>query len=124
MTSQQRRESAAGRLSAMAALLDAFDADLAAHSARSATELDLGRLRGIVRALLPLALDDPAFDVTVADAPTGTAVRVHHPAGLGPAARLVIAPPAEEPPPAADSVPASAAQELAGLLRRGELGRR
>jgi len=107
----------------MAALLDAFDADLAAHAARSATDLDLGRLRGIVRALLPLALDDPAFDVTAADAPTGTAVRIHHPPGLGPAARLVIAPPVEETP-VADSAPASAAQELAGLLRRGELGRR
>jgi hypothetical protein len=136
--SQQRRESAAERLSAMTAVLDAFDADLAAHPVQSAAGPDLYRLRGVVRALLPLALDDPAFDVTVTDAPTDIAVRVHHPVGLGAVARLVVPAPREDPPAddapvvdgaptdgsPADEAPASAARELAAMLRRGKLGAR
>lgn len=144
--SRQRRESAAERLSAMGAVLDAFDADLATCRPSSIGVLERGRLRGVVRALLVLALDDPAFDATVTIAPTGAAVRVHHPAGVGPTARLVVEraepltepltePFAEAPPvsgaPAstAASTPAStasatAASELAELLRRGRLGGR
>ena len=77
-TSQQRRESVAERLSAMGAVLDAFDADLAALPLGAIGVLDLYGLRRIVRALLPLAVDDPTFDVTVTVGPTGAAVRVHH----------------------------------------------
>lgn len=131
-TSRQRRESVAERLSAMAAVLEAFDADLAARPPEQTGALDRGRLRGIVRALVALAVDDPAFDVTVTVAPTGAAVRVHHPAGVGPAVRFVTAPGAGQPvrpvseagavPPPAGP-PAPVARELAELLRRGELGR-
>ena len=99
-TSQQRRESAAVRFSAMAAvLLDTFDADITARRRRPRIGAqDLYRLRGVVRALLPLALDDPTFDVTVTGGPTGVAVRIHHPAGLGLVAGLVAGSAAEHPP--------------------------
>ena len=81
-----------------------------------------------MRALLPLALDDPTFDVTVTVGPTGAAVRVHHAADLGPTVRLVTGsavddPPAESPPAEA-APPSPVAWELAELLRRGEVGRR
>ena len=113
----------------MAAVLDAFDADLAARPPTRIGALDRGRLRGTVRALLPLALDDPTFDVTVTDGPTGVAVRVRHRAGLGPAARLVSGSDAEHPPAAqhpqtAESSPSPVAWELAELLRRGHVGPR
>ena len=91
-TSQQRRESVAERLSVMGAVLDAFDADLAALPLSSIGVLDLYGLRGIVRALLPLAVDDPTFDVTVTVGPTGAAVHVLHQPGVGPTARLVAGP--------------------------------
>ena len=140
ITSQQRRESAAERLSAMSAALEAFDADLAAWPSGSTGVLDLYGLRRVARALLPLALDDPTFDVTATVGSAGAAVRVHHPAGHGPTARLIIGsgpkhaqpvdqPPDAGPPPvvdpsAAESGPSPAARELAELLRRGGLGRR
>jgi hypothetical protein len=130
-TSQQRRESVAERLSAMGAVLDAFDADLAALPVSAIGALDLYGLRGIVRVLLPLAVDDPTFDVTVTVGPTGAAVHVQHQAGLGPTARLVAGPGVADPPesapaesPPAESPPAPVAWELAELLRRGEVGRR
>jgi hypothetical protein len=134
-TSQQRRESAAERFAVMAAVLDAFDADVAARPPTHIGALDGSRLRGVVRALLPLALDDPTFDVTVTAGPTGVAVRVHHPAGLGPVARLVSGSdtehppaaehsPAAEHPPAAESAASPVAWELAELLRRGHVGPR
>jgi hypothetical protein len=126
-TSQQRRESVAERLSVMGAVLDAFDADLAALPLSSIGVLDLYGLRGIVRALLPLAVDDPTFDVTVTVGPTGAAVHVEHRAGLGPTARLVagpgvVGPPSENAP--SENAPSPVAWELAELLRRGEVGPR
>ena len=131
-TSQQRRESAAERFAVMAAVLDAFDADVAAHPPTHIGVLDGSRLRRVVRALLPLALDDPTFDVTVAAGPTGVAVRVYHPAGLGLVARLVSGStvehppaaghrPAAEQPPAEESAASPVAWELAELLRRGHV---
>ena len=116
----------------MAAVLDAFDADVAARLPTRIGVLDGSRLRRVVRALLPLALDDPTFDVTVTAGPTGVAVRVHHPAGLGPVARLVSGSDAEHPPaaghrPAAEhpqageSAASPVAWELAELLRRGHV---
>ncbi len=128
-TSQQRRESVAERLSAMAAVLDAFDADLAARLPCSVDALDPAGLRAVVRALLPLALDDPAFDVTATVGPAGAAVRVWHQAGPGPTARLVAGPgvddaPSAAAPPTAASPSSPVARELAELLRRGEAGPR
>ena len=131
-TSQQRRESVAERLSAMGAVLDAFDADLAALPLSAIGVLDLYGLRGIVRALLPLAVDDPTFDVTVTVGPTGAAVHVRHQAGLGPTARLVAGPGVDDPPsqsppsqsPPSESPASPVAWELAELLRRGEVGPR
>lgn len=127
-TSQQRRESAAARFSVMEAVLEAFDAEVAARTPTHVGALDGSRLRRVVRALLPLALDDPTFDVTVTAGPTGVAVRVHHPAGLGPVARLVSSdaehPPAAGHPPAAESAASPVAWELAELLRRGHVGPR
>ena len=115
----------------MGAVLDAFDA-LAALPLSAIGVLDLYGLRGIVRALLPLAVDDPTFDVTVTVGPTGAAVRVRHPAGLGPAARLVAGPGVDDPPsqsspsesPPSESPASPVAGELAELLRRGEVGPR
>ena len=130
--SQQRRESVAERLSAIGAVLDAFDADLAALRLSAIGALDLYGLRGIVRALLPLAVDDPTFDVTVTVGPTGAALHVQHQAGLGPTARLVAGPgvdgpPSESPPsgsPVSGSPSSPVAWKLAELLRRGEVGPR
>lgn len=136
-TSRQRRESVAERLSAITAALDAFDADLAAHPRSWRQALDPGRLRAIVRVLLPMALEDPTFDVTVTVGPAGTAVRVQHTAGGGPTARLVPGPgepgggrhrnprdvavevPAAPAVPVAAASGATAARELADLLRQG-----
>lgn len=129
-TSQQRRESAAERFSVMAAVLDAFDADVAARPPTHIGALDGSRLRRVVRALLPLVLDDPTFDVTVTAGPTGVAVRVHRPGGLGPVARLVsgsdaeLAPAAEQSPKPEGAAASPVAWELAELLRRGHVGPR
>jgi hypothetical protein len=127
-TTRQRRESVAERLSAMEAVLEEFDADLVARPPATTRALDLYGLRRIVRALLPLALDDPTFDVTVTVGPTGAAVRVHHAADLGPTVRLVsgsaVDAPSAESPPAEAAPPSPVAWELAELLRRGEVGRR
>ena len=97
----------------MAAVLDAFDADVAARPPTEIGASDRSRLRGVVRALLPLALDDPTFDVTVTAGP----------AGLGLVAGLVAGPDAEQPQ-AAESAPSPVAWELAELLRRGHVGPR
>lgn len=114
----------------MAAVLDAFDADVAARPPTHISTLDGSRLRRVVRALLPLVLDDPTFDVTVTAGPAGAAVRVHHPGGPGPVARLVSrsdaepAPAVEQPPEAEGVAPSPVARELAELLRRGHVGPR
>jgi hypothetical protein len=101
--------------------------------------LDLYGLRRVARALLPLALDDPTFDVTATVGSTGAAVRVHHPEGAGPTARLVLTSgpkharvdeptPVVDAPPVVDEPPVEAgppvAWELAELLRRGRVGHR
>jgi hypothetical protein len=75
------------------------------------------------RAAAAAGSDDPTFDVTVTAGPTGVAVRVHHPAGLGPVAGLVAGPDAEQSQ-AAESAPSPVAWELAELLRRGHVGPR
>ncbi len=121
----------------MGAVLDAFDADLAALPLSAIGVLDLNGLRGIVRALLPLAVDDPTFDVRVTVGPTGAAVHVRHQAGRGPTARLVAGPGVDDPPsqsppsasppsasPPSESPASPVAWELAELLRRGEVGTR
>ena len=130
--SQQRRESVAERLSAIGAVLDAFDADLAALRLSAIGALDLYGLRGIVRALLPLAVDDPTFDVTVTVGPTGAAFHDQLQAGLGRTAGPVAGPgvdgpPSESPPsesPPSGSPASPVAWKLAELLRRGEVGPR
>ena len=110
-------------------MLDTFDADVTARPPTQIGAQDLYRLRGVVRALLPLALDDPTFDVTVTGGPTGVAVRIHHPADLGLVARIVAGSAAEDPPalgtpPARESAASPVAWELAELLRRGQAGPR
>jgi hypothetical protein len=118
----------------MSAALEAFDADLAARPPGSPGVLDLYGLRRVARALLPLALDDPTFDVTATVGSTCAAVRVHHPEGSGPRARLILESGpkharTEEPSPVVEEPPDEAgpsspvAWELAEMLRRGRLGR-
>ena len=124
-TSQQRRESAAERFSVMSAVLDAFDADVAARPPTDIGALDGSRLRRVVRALLPLALDDPTFDVTSTIGDSGVAVRVHHCADRGLTARIVTGPPGPQRRPA-DAEPTDPAGshvvgELAELLRRRQI---
>jgi hypothetical protein len=113
----------------MSVALEAFDADLAARPPGSTGVLDLYGLRRVARALLPLALDDPTFDVTATVGSTGAAVRVHHAEGSGPTVRLILEsgpkhartdepPPIVEEPPAGGP-PSPVAWELAELLRRG-----
>ena len=114
-TRRQRHESASGRVSAVAAVLDAFDAHVAA---------DLAGLRRVVRALLPLALAEPGFDVT--STLGRAAVRVHHDPEHGLTARIVAAaaaPDVERDPARAVAEPAASqvVGEVAELLRgRGE----
>ena len=100
----------------MAAVLDAFDADIAARPPTEIGAPERSRLRGVVRALLPLALDDPTFDVTVTAGPTVVAVRVHHPAGLGPVAGGFVAGAGRaEQPQAAESAPSAGGLGAGGV---------
>jgi hypothetical protein len=88
-TRRQRHESASGRVSAVAAVLDAFDAHVAELPPDSVGAADVEGLRRVVRAVLPLALADPTFDVTSTLGGTGVSVRVHHDAEHGLTARIV-----------------------------------
>ena len=115
-TRRQRHESVSGRLSAVAAVLEAFDAHVAGLPPGSVDAADLPRLRRVVRALLPLASDDPAFDVTSTVGATGVAVRVHHSAERGLTARIVAGAP--DRPAAAGPAGSHVVGELAELLRR------
>ena len=128
-TRRQRHESASGRVSAVAAVLDVFDAHVAELPPGSVPEADVTGLRRVVRAVLPLALADPAFDLTSTLGATGAAVRVHHDAEHGLTARIVpaAAAPDEEPdPPRAAAEPAGSqvVGELAELLRGRQARRR
>lgn len=119
-TRRQRHESASGRVSAVAAVLDAFDAHVAGLPPDSVGAADVAGLRRVVRALLPLAVADPAFDVT--STLGRAAVRVHHDAEHGPAARIVPGAPApdgegEPVPAAAEPAASQVVGELAELLR-------
>lgn len=109
-----------GRLSAVTAVLEAFDAHVAGLPPGSVDGADLPRLRRVVRALLPLASDDPAFDVTTTVGATGVAVRVHHSAERGLTARIVVGAPDRPVAAAAAAEPAGSyvVGELAELLRR------
>jgi hypothetical protein len=129
-TRRQRHESVSGRLSALQAVLDAFDVHVAGLPAGSIGVTDLAELRRIVRALLPLALADPTFDVTSTIGRTGVAVRVHHSADGELTARVVSG--SDAPDPRRRPVPAQAAEpagsrvvgELAELLRGRQAGTR
>ena len=122
-TRRQRHESASGRLAALRAVLDQFDVHLAEQPPEAPGAADSSALRRVVRALLPLALDDPAFDVT--STVGGVAVRVHHCPDRGATALVVPGAPrpqrgptdAEAPEPAGSQV----VGELAALLRRRQV---
>jgi hypothetical protein len=129
-TRRQRHESASGRLAALKAVLDAFDVHIAEQPVGSIGPAERAALHPVVRALLPLALDDPAFDVTSTVGPTGVAVRVHHCAERGVTARIVprseVPDPRRQPvdAPATDPVGSHVVGELAELLRRRQAPRR
>lgn len=121
-TRRQRHESASGRVSAVAAVLDAFDAHVEGGLPGPVGEDDVAALRRVVRALLPLALADPAFDVTSTLGPAGVGVRVHHDAEHGLTAGIVAgaaASDAEREPPrrAPEPVGSQVVGQLADLLR-------
>ena len=122
-TSQERRETATGRAAAATAVLEAFDGDVAALPPELARGVDPPALRRVARALLPLVLDDPAFDATVTLGSTGVGVHVHHDPEAGPTIRVVAGPPARDAgsdrPAARESSSSHVAAELADLLRRG-----
>lgn len=123
--SQQRRESVGQRMSVVSSVLDAVDAQVAALAPGTVESVDADGLRRVVRALLPLALDDPTFDVTVTRGSTDVAVRVHHREGHGVVAEVVAGSaarrpdPGPEPPEAVRPVSPGVAAELATLLRNG-----
>lgn len=123
-TRRQRHESASGRLTALKAVLDAFDGHIAEQPPGSVGPADRSALHRVVRALLPLVLDDPALDVTSTVGSTGVTVRVHHCAERGVTARIVPRPGVPNPPrqpapaPAADPVASHVVGELAELLRQ------
>jgi hypothetical protein len=110
----------------MAVVLDALDEQVSALPSASDV-VDPHGLRRIVRALLPLALDEPAFDVTVAVAPGGVGVRVHHADNGNVTARLVAGPDARVPDPKPYPRPPGArptsrvVAELTEALRRGDV---
>ena len=122
-TSQERRDSATERVSAVSAVLDTFDVHFAAPAGPSAGTVDPSALRRVVRVLLPLALDDPTFDVTVTLGSTGSGVRLHHAPGVGPTVELVESvtrAPQVHPDRSTAPEPApGVVSELADLLRRG-----
>ena len=76
-----------------------------------------------MRALLPLALDDPDFDVT--STVGGAAVRVHHCPDRGATALIVPGVPGPQRGPAGAEAPEPAGSqvvgELAALLRRRQV---
>src|SRR4051812_4685831 len=88
-TRRQRHEAANGRLAALRAVLDQFDVHVAEQPPAMIEAADIPALRRVVRALLPLALDDPTFDVTSTAGASGVAVRVHHRPDHGVTARIV-----------------------------------
>ena len=122
-TSQQRRDSASERAAAATAVLEAFDGDVAVLPPDVARAVDPSALRRVVRALLPLVLDDPGFDVTVTVGLTDLGVHVHHDPDAGPTARVVATAGRRDGGTAGPAAPVSSssdvAAELAGLLRRG-----
>jgi hypothetical protein len=124
-TPHQRRESAKERVAVVTAVLDALDAQVVALRAAPFDVLEPHRLRRTVRALLPLALDDPAFDVTVTLAPGGVGVRVHRTDDGQVTARLVPEPAprdrAPQPRPPAARPTSRVVAELAEALRRGHV---
>ena len=126
-TPHQRRESAKERLAVVAVVLDALDDQVAALRRTPSDAVEPHRMRRIVRALLPLALDDPAFDVTVAVASGGVGVRVHHTDDGQVTARLVPEPdapgrdPKPHPRPPAARPTSRVVTELTEALRRGHV---
>jgi hypothetical protein len=113
-------------LTALKAVLDAFDVHIAEQPPGSIGPDDRSALRRVVRALLPLVLEDPALDVTSTVGPTGVTVRVHQCAERGVTARIVPRSDVPDPPrqPAnADPVASHVVGELADLLRQRQ-GRR
>jgi hypothetical protein len=124
-TRRQRHESVNGRLAALRAVLDRFEAHVAEQPPAVADAVDLPGLRRVVRALVPLALDDPTFDVTSTIGDSGVAVRVHHCPDRGMTARIVTGAPGPQHR-AADAAVAEPAGshvvgELAELLRRRQM---
>ena len=124
-TRRQRHESVNGRLAALRSVIDQFDAHVAEQPPAVTDTLDVPALRRVVRALLPLALDDPTFDVTSTLGASGVAVRVHHCPDRGMTARIVTGVPGPQRRPA-DAEPADPAGshvvgELAELLRRRQI---
>jgi hypothetical protein len=122
-TRRQRHESASGRLAALRAVLDRFDVHVAEQPPGALEAADLPALRRVVRALLPLALDDPTFDVT--STVGGAAVRVHHSPDRGVTALIVPGAPGPQRGSAAAEAPEPAGSqvvgELAALLRRRQV---
>jgi hypothetical protein len=126
-TPHQRRESTKERLTVMTAVLDALDDQVRALPTAPSDVVEPHGLRRIVRALLPLGLDDPAFDVTVAVAPGGVGVRVHHTEDGKVTARLVAGLDARsrdlkpQPRPPAGRPTSRVVSELTEALRRGDV---
>ena len=118
-TRRQRHESASGRLAALRAVLDRFDVHVAEQPPGAVEPADLAALRRVVRALLPLALDDPDFDVT--STVGGVAVRVHHCPDRGAAALIVPGAPGPAGAEASEPAGSQVVGELAALLRRRQV---
>ena len=120
-TSQQRRETASERASAASAALEAFDDHVA--TLPPARGVDPSALRRVVRALLPLAVEDPAFDVTVTLGASDVRVRVYQDPGVGPAVQVGVASPHPDVRPAGPAAPGPSGShvvaELADMVRRG-----
>jgi len=124
-TRRQRHESASGRLAALRTVLDQFDVHLAEQPPEALEAADSSALRRVVRALLPLGLDDLTFDVTSTVGASGVAVRVHHCPDRGLTARIVPGAPGPQRGPADAEAPepagAQVVGELAALLRRRQV---
>jgi hypothetical protein len=123
-TRRQRHESVNGRLAALRGVLDQFDAHLAEQPPAVTDAVDVPALRRVVRALLPLALDDPTFDVTSTIGTSSVAVRVHHCPDRGMTARIVTLAPGPQRRPDAEAVEPAGSHvvgELAELLRRRQI---
>jgi hypothetical protein len=124
-TPHQRRESAKERLAIMTAVLDALDGQVAALPTAPSAVVEPHGLRRIVRALLPLALDDPTFDVTATVTHGGVGVRVYHTDDGQMTARLVPEPAPRErtpqPRPPAARPTSRVVADLAEALRSGHV---